>query len=62
MLSLPSIFIFKINLTEWSHVYKCRNKHSNANPEVKELCETICDQIMQFQPRLTRDIFNRIQN
>ena len=62
MLALPSIFIFKVNLTEWAHVYKCRNKDGHANPEVKELCETICDKIMEFQPRFTRDLFNKIQN
>lgn len=39
MLSIPSNFIFKINLTEYAHVYKERNENSGANPEVKTCIE-----------------------
>ncbi len=62
MLSIPSNFIFKINLTEWAHVYKERNIGTNANPEVKELCELIADQLEKFQPHFTRELFNQIKN
>ena len=55
MLSIPSNFIFKIDLTEWGHVFKERNANGSANPEVKQCCESIADQIEQFhssvQPR-----------
>ena len=39
MLSIPSNFIFKVNLTEFAHVYKERNSSGTANPEVKECAE-----------------------
>lgn len=62
MLSIPSNFIFKIDLTEWSHVYKERNTFGSANPEVKECCEQICDQLESFIPQLTRELFSNIKN
>lgn len=43
MLSIPSNFIFKINLTEYAHVYKERNANSAANPEVKTCIESATD-------------------
>ena len=39
MLSIPSNFIFKINLTEFAHVYKERGAEGTANQEVKNACE-----------------------
>lgn len=62
MLSIPSNFIFKINLTQWAHVYKERNKNGHANPEVKECCEAIADQLQKFQPWFTRELFEEIRN
>ena len=62
MLSIPSNFIFKINLTEWAHVYKERNEKGTANPEVKLCCEGIADQIEQFQPAFDRELFEKIKN
>ena len=62
MLSIPSNFIFKINLTEWGHVFKERNSQGTANPEVKQCCEGIADQIMEFQPRFDRELFLKIKN
>lgn len=62
MLSIPSNFIFKVNLTEWSHVWKERNAISGANPEVKECCEEIADQIEDIQPFFNRDLFFAIPN
>lgn len=61
MLSIPSNFIFKINLTDWAHVYKERNKNGSANPEVKLCCEAIADQIESFQPMLNRELFEKIK-
>lgn len=59
---IPSNFIFKVNLTEWAHVYKQRNKDSHANPEVKKLCETIADQLYIANNYLTRELFIKIEN
>ncbi len=62
MLSIPSNFIFKINLTEWGHVFKERNNQGTANPEVKMCCEAIADQIEEFQPKFNRELFLKIKN
>lgn len=62
MLGLSSTFMFKVNLTEWAHVFKERNKKGNANPEVKECCEIIADQIENFQPKINRELFEKIKN
>ena len=59
---IPSNFIFKVNLTEWAHVYKMRNNLSHANPEVKKLCEDICDILGKANPWLTRQLFQEIEN
>ena len=62
MLSIPSNFIFKVNLTEWAHVYKERGDKGGANPEVKLCCEAIADQIGAFQPKFDRELFEKIKN
>ncbi|MDR0292952.1 MAG: hypothetical protein LBH95_02225 [Oscillospiraceae bacterium] len=62
MLSIPSNFIFKVNMTEWAHVFKERNAGGNANPEVKLCCESIADQIESFQPLFNRKLFLDIKN
>lgn len=62
MLSIPSNFIFKIDLTEWGHVYKERNKNGHANPEVKLCCESIADQIESFHKQFNRELFMKIKN
>ena len=45
MLSIPSHFIYKINMTEYAHVYKERNIKSTANPELKTCIENSTDQL-----------------
>ncbi len=62
MLSIPSNFIFKVDLTEWAHVYKERNIHGGANPEVKECCEGIADQLEAFHSQFNRKLFMDILN
>ncbi len=62
MLSIPSNFIFKVNLTEWAHVFKERNKDGGANPEVKLCCESIAEQIESSQPLFNRQLFLDIKN
>lgn len=62
MLSIPSSFIFKVNLTEWAHVYKERNASGSANPEVKACCESIADQLEQFHSQFNRKLFQDVRN
>lgn len=62
MMSIPSDFIFKVNLTEWAHVYKQRNATSNANPEVKKLCELIAGQLYIAYDQFNRDLWMEIEN
>lgn len=57
---IPSNFIFKVNITELAHVFKERNKDSGANPEVKELCESLISQITEKVPWFTREMFESI--
>lgn len=63
MLSIPSNFIFKINLTEFAHVYKERRAEGTANPEVKEVCEKMVDLLesasMGF---INRELLMKIKN
>ena len=56
-LAIPSNFIFRCNLTDWSHVYKERNAKSGANPEVK----AIADALIKAQPLFSRELFMEIK-
>lgn len=62
MLSIPSNFEFKCNLTEFAHVYKERNSSGTANPEVKECAEKclslINEQFNMMDRQLMLDILN----
>lgn len=62
MLSIPSNFIAKINLTEFGHVFKERNEDGGANPEVKEWAESAMRQITDFHNQITRDYVLTIEN
>jgi hypothetical protein len=62
MLSIPSNFIFQINLCEYAHVYKERNINGHANPEVKEVAEAIADALQEAQPLFTRELLMKIKN
>lgn len=62
MLSIPSNFIFKVNLTEFAHVYKERNETGTAHPEVKECCESCADLIQSFVPQFNRELLLKIKN
>ena len=62
-LSIPSNFIFKVNLAEFAHVYKERNNNSNANPEVKELAEEIANLLSSATNNyINRDLLLSIEN
>lgn len=62
MESIPSNFVSKINLCEWGHVFKQRNRDGHANPEVKEWAETVMEQIQSIHPQITRDYVLSIDN
>lgn len=62
MLSIPSNFVSKINLCEWSHVFKERNQNGGANPEVKEWAEEVMQQITSYHEQIARDYVLTIEN
>ena len=62
MLSIPSNFVSKINLCEWGHVFKERNKNGGANPEVKEWAEEVMKQITDMHSQITRDYVLSIEH
>lgn len=63
MLSIPSNFIFKANLTEYAHIFKERNIDGTANPEVKTCIEKITDEIeVASLGFVTRDLLLKIKN
>lgn len=61
MESIPSAFIFKINLTEWAHVYRERNMNGTAHPEVKECVEEIQRQLEDMMPWFNKELVMKIQ-
>ena len=63
MLSIPSNFIFKCNLTEFAHLYKERRQEGTANPEVKECCEKCVDLLeAASQGYINRELLMKIKN
>lgn len=60
MQSIPSNFIFKVNLAQWAHVYRLRNKDGTANPEVKQLAEMLQDKIESVMPWFDREFFAKV--
>lgn len=62
MLSIPSNFIYKVNLAEFAHVVKERNANGHANPEVKQLCEESVKLLTEAQPMFTRELMLAIKN
>lgn len=58
---IPSNFIFKINLAQWAHVYKMRNKNGTANPEVKEVAERIQDAVEEILPWFDREFIKKVE-
>lgn len=63
MLSIPSDFIFRMQLTEFAHVYKERNINGTANPELKTAVESMTDQTEHATlGYVNRDLLNAIRN
>ena len=61
MESIPSNFIFKVNMAQWAHVYRLRNKNGTANPEVKQLAEMLQDEIEKHMPWFNREFLAKVQ-
>lgn len=63
MLSIPSNFIYRINLTEHAHVHKERNINGTANPELKICIESEADQLEKASlGMINRDLLLTIKN
>lgn len=63
MLSIPSNFIFKVDLTEFAHVYKERRQEGTAAPEVKAGCEKMVDWLeMASRGFINRELLMKIKN
>ena len=63
MLSIPSNFIFKVNLTEYAHIFKERNIKSGANPELKTCIENATDELEKASLGfINRDLLLAIKN
>ena len=61
MQSIPSNFIFKVNMAQWAHVYRLRNENGTANPEVKQLAEMLQDEIEKQMPWFNREFLAKVQ-
>lgn len=62
MLSIPSCFIFRVQLTEFAHIYRERNIHGTANPELKVAVEDMADAIYcATDGYVTRDLLLNIR-
>ena len=63
MLSIPSNFIFRCNLTEFAHIYKERRSEGTANPEVKEAIERMVDQLEEAScGYINREYLMKVKN
>ena len=62
MLSIPSNFTAKCNITELAHIIKMRDKYSTANPEVQQLIESLLEQLEATCRLFTRKFFYEIEN
>lgn len=62
MLSIPSNFICKVNITELAHCVKERDKNGTANPEVKLFVEDLLAQITEWYNFIDRELFYSIEN
>ena len=63
MLSIPSNFIFKCNLTDFAHIVAMRDKYGHAAPELKEMIESVLIQIEKMTGGfITRQMFYDIES
>ena len=62
-LSIPMSCIFKVNLTEFAHIFKLRNESGTAHPEVKECIESLTHQLLSMLNHyIDREYLNSIPN
>lgn len=62
-LSIPSDFIFRVNLIEFAHIYQQRNAGTSAHPEVKELAERAAELVAYATANLvTKDWLLEVEN
>lgn len=59
---IPVTFEYKINLTEYSHVYKERGERGGAHQELKDNIEETTDQIEAAFHQFNRDLLMKIKN
>lgn len=62
MLSIPSNCIFKVNIPEFAHIVKERDKNGSAHPELKECIELLLVEIEKVLPWITREYLYGIPN
>lgn len=62
MLGMESNFIMNVNLTEFAHIVKERDKNSGSNPEVKECIEKMIQLVENKYPEFNRDLYYEIRN
>ena len=62
MLSIPSTFSCKVNITEFAHIYKERGRHSHAAPELRQAVEQMVDQVQEILPQMSREWLLSVKN
>ena len=62
MLSIPSSFEFKVNLTEYAHIYKLRGEMGGAHRELKDMIESLTDKIEGQFHQFNRELLMKIEN
>lgn len=68
MLSLPMNFTFKVNITEFAHIYMERGSkkygvaHGTAAPELQDMIESLMEQITEWYPGITREYLAEMEN
>lgn len=64
-LAIPSNFIAKCDLFEFAHIYKMRNKNTFAHPELRDMIESLTDQLAEklfMTPDECREYLMKIPN
>ena len=62
MLGIPSNFVAQINVTEFAHIYKLRNRNTHANPEVREWAEAVLKKLQEKCPWFNESLMMDIDN
>lgn len=62
MLSIPSTLTFSINLAEFAHIVKLRDKNSHAAPELQNAIEEMIRLVHNELPHVDRQLLYDIEN